>query len=257
MSARRLARGVSSALAVLSTLVALPSNAQSTSAQVAEAPDPRLARGFQRLSRPTGIAELGMGWLTLPGAKVCAARSTGQCNTGDTSFEVDAWQLYRANKRFAFGAGLLLGLIPTTNPTTDACQNDPDCVQRSHSRSYLTLEGTIRHYPYVGESVELWWGVAGGLAVVSDKFVVSNKNSDLALVGSRGVTIRTEGVSLGLAGGAVFWLADHWSLGSTFRYGNWFLPKTPAKDPLTDEASLSGRNTMFSLGISIAYRIPL
>ncbi len=257
MSARPSPRLLSSAFAALTLLVALRGNAQSAPAQIAEGPDPRLARGFQRLSRPTGIAELGMGWLTLPGASVCAERSSNTCKKGDTSFEVDAWQLYRANKRFAFGAGLLLGLIPTTDPTTDSSQSDPAAVPRNHSRSYLTLEGTIRHYPYVGESVELWWGVAGGLAVVSDKFVVSDKNSDLALVGSRGVTIRTEGVSIGLAGGAVFWLADHWSLGTTFRYGNWFLPKTPARDPLTDEASLTGRNTMFSLGISIAYRIPL
>jgi len=38
----------------------------------------------------------------------------------------------------------------------------------------------------VGESVELWWGIAGGLAVVNDRFVVSDKNSDLALVGPHG-----------------------------------------------------------------------
>ncbi|MES1176726.1 MAG: hypothetical protein ABUL62_20550 [Myxococcales bacterium] len=248
------------ALAALGSLVALPSHAQSSPpapSHSSEPADPRLARGFQGLVRPTGIAELGLGWLTLPGASVCAERSLGNCNKGDTSFEVDAWQLYRANKRFAFGAGLLLGLIPTTDAPQKDSQKGANDVERSHSRSYLTLEATIRHYPYVGESVELWWGVAGGLAVVSDKFVVSDKNSDLALVGSRGVTIRTEGASIGLAGGAVFWLADHWSLGTTFRYGNWFLPKTAAKDPLTDEASLTGRNTMFSLGISIAYRIPL
>ena len=216
--------------------------------------DPRLARGFAALARPTGIAEVGVGWLTLPGAAVCAERQSGSgCKKGDTSFELDAWQLYRTNRRFAFGAGLLLGLIPTT----DAPRSDPNGITRNHSRSYLTLEGTIRHYPYVGEGVELWWGISGGLAVVSDRFEVSDKNSDLALVGQRGVLIRTEGATIGLAGGASFYLASHWSLGTTFRYGNWFLPTTAAKDPLLDEASLTGRNTMFSLGISIAYRIPL
>jgi hypothetical protein len=215
--------------------------------------DPRLARGFQGLTRPTGIAEVGIGWLTLPGASVCAQHNTGStCKKGDTSFDLEAWEVYRTNRRFAFGAGLLLGLIPTT----DAPRSDPPGITRNHSRSYLTLEGTIRHYPYVGESLELWWGVSGGLAVVSDRFE-SDKNSELALVGQRGVTIRTEGGSIGLVGGAVFWLANHWSLGSVLRYGNWFLPKTAAKDPLLDEASLTGRNTMFSLGISLAYRIPL
>lgn len=214
----------------------------------------RLARGFAALNRPTGIAELGVGWLTLPGALVCTERSSGSgCRKGDTSFELDAWQLYRWNRRFAFGAGLLLGLIPTT----DAPRSDPEGIKRNHTRSYLTLEATIRHYPYVGESVELWWGVAGGLAVVNDRFVVSDKNSDLALVGQRGVTIRSEGATIGLAAGASFYLTDHWAFGTTFRYGNWFLPKIAAKDPLLDEASLTGRNTLFALGVSIGYRMPL
>jgi hypothetical protein len=216
--------------------------------------DPRLARGFTRLARPMGIAELGVGWLTLPGASVCAERSSGQgCKNGDTSFELDVWQIYRNSRRFAFGAGAMLGLIPTT----DAPRADPQEIVRDHSRSYLTIEGTVRHYPYVGEGVELWWGVAGGLAVVSDQFEVTDKNSDLALVGRRGSTIRTEGATIGLLGGAAFYLAERWSLGTTFRYGNWFLPKKAATDPFLDEASLTGRNTIFSLGVSIAYRIPL
>ena len=160
------------------------------SAAAREYYDPRLARGFEALARPMGIAEVGVGWLTLPGALVCAERKSGSgCKRGDTSFELDAWQLYRTNRRFAFGAGLLLGLIPTT----DAPRSDPEGIVRDHSRRYLTIEGTIRHYPYVGESVELWWGVAGGLAVVSDRFEVTDKNSDLALVGQRGVAPRESG----------------------------------------------------------------
>jgi len=244
---------------IASALAAVPASAQELpprgeSVNVRDAFDaPRLARGFAALNRPTGIAEVGVGWLTLPGASVCAERSTGSgCKKGDTSFALDAWEIYRTNRRFAFGAGLLLGLIPTT----DAPRSDPPGIVRDHSRSYLTLEGMIRHYPYVGESVELWWGITGGLAVVSDRFEVTG-NQDLALVGQRGVTIRTEGGSIGLVGGAVFWLAPNWSLSTVLRYGNWFLPTTAAKDPLLDEASLTGRNTMFSLGVSLGYRIPL
>jgi hypothetical protein len=238
---------------VLCLAAAFPAHAQNIPAQRGSADDlepARVARGFAALNRQTGIAEVGVGWLTLPGALVCAGSS---CKKGDTSFQLDAWELFRTNRRFAFGAGFLLGLIPTT----DAPKSDPMGIVRDHSRSYLTLEGTIRHYPYIGESVELWWGVTGGLAVVNDRFTVNDKNQDLALVGGNGSTIRTEGASIGAAGGAVFWLANHWSLGSVFRYGNWFFPKVAAKDPLLDEASLTGRNTMFSLGISLAYRISL
>jgi len=233
--------------------LALPSRAQNLPGQRA-APDDldaaRVARGFAALNRPTGIAEAGVGWLTLPGASVCAGSS---CRKGDTSFELDAWELFRTNRRFAFGAGFLLGLIPTT----DAPRTNPMGIVRDHSRSYLTLEGTVRHYPYIGESVELWWGITGGIAIVNDRFSVDNSNMNLALVGGSASTIRSEGASIGAAGGAVFWLANHWSLGTVFRYGNWFLPKVAAKDPLLEEASVTGRNTMFSLGISLAYRIPL
>lgn len=242
--------------ALLLLFRALPGRAQNLPGQPKTATvydDPRLARGFAALTRSVGIAEVGVGWLTLPGASVCSERSSGSgCRKGDTSFDLELWEVYRFDRRWAFGAGALLGLIPTT----DVPRND-EGIQRDHARSYFTLEGTLRHYPYVGESVELWWGVSGGLAVVSDRFQVSSKNSDLALVGQRGVTIRTEGGTIGLVGGAEFWLAQHWSLGTVFRYGNWFLPTKAAKDPLLDEASLTGRNTMFSLGISLAYRVPL
>ena len=238
---------------LVSLTLAFPGRAQNLPGQRA-APDDldaaRVARGFAALNRPTGIAEVGVGWLTLPGASVCAG---GSCRRGDTSFELDAWELFRTNRRFAFGAGFLLGLIPTT----DAQGANPMGIVHDHSRSYLTLEGTVRHYPYIGESVELWWGITGGIAVVNDRFSVGNSNMNLALVGGSASTIRSEGASIGAAGGAVFWLANHWSLGTVFRYGNWFLPKVAAKDPLLEEASVTGRNTMFSLGISLAYRIPL
>ena len=85
--------------------------------------------GFAGLDRPSGIAEAGVGWLTLPGAEVCIDRKTG-CSQGDTSLALDLWQLYRQSRRFAFGAGILLALIPTT----DAPKQDPQGVQRDHSR---------------------------------------------------------------------------------------------------------------------------
>jgi hypothetical protein len=149
-------------------------------------PDLRTAVGFAALDRPTGIAEFGFGWLTLPGAAICVAPAAG-CREGDTSFLLDAWQLYRANTRFAVGAGIMLGLIPTNNPPP------PKGREREHSRQYFTVEGTIRYYPYVGQNVEWWVGVTGGLVVVSDRFVVESDGPDRALLGPRGVTIRSEG----------------------------------------------------------------
>jgi hypothetical protein len=212
--------------------------------------EPRVLSGFRALDRPTGIAEAGFGWLTLPGADVC---SPAGCKAGDTSFELDAWQLYRQNLRLAFGAGLLLGLIPTT----DAPRNDPDNIERDHTRKYLTLEGTLRYYPYVGETFEMWVGLTGGLVVLSDRFVVNDDTDDKPLVGPPGVTIRTEGGTLGGAVGGAYQLSSHWSVGGSLRFGNWFLPDTPARNTLADKASVAGRNSVFSLGFNVAYRIGL
>ena len=212
-------------------------------------PEPPVIRGFRALNRPTGIAEAGFGWLTLPGADVCSGAG---CKASDTSFELDAWQLYRRNLRLAFGAGLLLGLIPTT----DAPPNNPVGIERNHTRKYLTLEGMLRYYPYVGETWELWLGLTGGLVVLSDRFQVVD-DYDKPLIGPAGVTIRTEGGTLGVAAGVAYQLSTNWSVGGSLRFGNWFLPNEPATDSLRDAASVRGRNSVFSLGFNVAYRIPL
>ena len=119
------------------------------------------------------------------------------------------------------------------------------------------MEGMLRYYPYVGKDFEAWAGVLGGLVVVSDRFDVIDKTDDRALLGGRGVTIRTEGGSLGIAGGFAYGLSSHWSLLGSLRISEWFLPTEPARDPLGSEASLTGRNTALMLGFGIAYRASL
>jgi hypothetical protein len=236
-------------LLALSGGAAVPAHAATPGGAPSPEADPRVITGFRALNRPTGIAEAGFGWLTLPGASVC---SSGGCKASDTSFELDAWQLYRRNLRLAFGAGLLLGLIPTT----DAPQSDPPGIERNHTRKYLTLEGMLRYYPYVGESSEFYVGLTGGLVVLSDRFQVVDAY-DKPLIGPAGVTIRTEGGTLGLALGGAYQLSRNWSVGGSLRFGNWFLPHEPARDPFEDRASVSGRNSVFSLGFNVAYRIAL
>ena len=203
--------------------------------------------------RPTGMAEVGLGWLVLPAAEVCVERDIAGCTKGDSSLELDAWQLYRPNRRFALGAGITLGLTPTT----DAPRQDPAGVHRNHSRGYFTVEGIFRYYPYAEDPFEVWLGLTSGLVVVSDRFESAEGSNDKALVGPRGVTIRTEGYTIGLATGVAYSFAPRWSVGGTLRYGSWFLPSQPAQDPLGDEASLVGQNDVFSLAVSVSYRIGL
>ncbi|MDF3067503.1 MAG: hypothetical protein K0R38_3104 [Polyangiaceae bacterium] len=202
----KLARPVALGAALGAAFGAAPAHATKPSAALAE---PRVITGFRALDRPHGMAEAGFGWLTLPGADVC---SQAGCKAGDTSFELDGWQLYRQNTRLAFGAGLLLALVPTT----DAPQGDEDNgIKRDHTRKYLTLEGMLRYYPYVGEKLEIWTGLTGGLVVLSDRFqVVSDFNKPL--IGPAGVTIRTEGGTLGVALGGAYELSRHWSVGGSF-----------------------------------------
>jgi hypothetical protein len=108
----------------------------------------------------------------------------------------------------------------------------------------------------VGESSEFYLALTGGLVVLSDRFQVVD-DYDKPLIGPAGVTIRTEGGTLGLALGGAYQLSRNWSVGGSLRFGNWFLPQKPARDPFEDRASISGRNSVFSLGFNVAYRIAL
>jgi hypothetical protein len=232
-------------LASLALLLAQPAAAHDFErAHGAGTPDP---------DRLMGMAELGLGWIVLPGAEVCVERSQAGCTRGDSSLELEAWQLFRASGVFAVGAGLTLGLTPTT----DAPRQDPEGIERDHTRRYLTIEGTVRYYPYLEPTLEAWVGLTAGLVVVSDRFESTQGKQEVQLVGPEGVTIRSEGYTVGLAVGAAYIFAPNWSVGGAFRYGNWFLPSEPARDPLGDEASLVGRNSVFGLGASIAYRVSL
>ena len=215
----------------------------------AEAELEPIVEGFAALDGPVGIAEGGVGVLTLPAAEVCAERRAG-CKQGDLSFALEAWQLYRANLRLAFGAGLVLGLIPTARPP----QDDPE---RDQTRSYLMVEGALRGYPYVANGFELWLGLTGGLVVVNDRFQLIVNDDDRAMLGPRGATIRTEGATLGAASGFAYWLTDAWSFTGAIRYAFWLLPDEPARDPGGRQASLTGENSVVTLAFGMAYRVSL
>lgn len=216
-------------------------------------------RGFAALNRPAGIAEFGVGWLTLPAAEVCS--EPDRCERGDTTPQVDAWQFFRLNVEFAVGAGITLGLFPTRDSPTV----DPPGVERSHTRQYFMFETMARYYPYVGETSEAWVGLATGLTVVKDSYV-TDTNETYATVGSPGVTVQTEGFTVGLGMGAAFALAPSWSVGGALRFGSWFLPDEAKRGPFDSDdpeaigatrATLTGRNSVVSLGFSIAYRSSL
>jgi|GEM_PF-1197185 len=217
--------------------------------------EPRPLALSTRMRRLHGMVEVGLGWLTLPDAEVCSVR-TGEtdCLRGDSSPALEAWQLFRLPPALGLGAGVMLGLTPTT----EVPERSPESVEREQSRRYLTIEGTARTYPYVRDAFEAWAGVTAGLVVVSDSFDTAiDSGVDKPLIGSGGVIIRTEGFTSTLAGGVAYEVSRGWAGGGTLRVGAWFLPAEPKLSPLGDQASLAGRTSYFVASLVAAYRVPL
>jgi hypothetical protein len=205
-------------------------------------------------SRFHGKAEVGLGLLGLPSAKVCTNRALNfSCNVGDSSPMLEIWQLFRPNPVFAAGAGVTVGLFPIA----DAPKLEVAGVSRDHRRGYFTAEMIARWYWLHGPVWESWVGATGGLVVVSDTYTTNNDVTDRAMLGPRGVTIRSEGYTVGIAAGVSESLSESWTIGAGLRYGLWFLPKSPARDALGDEASLIGRVATIIISLNVGYRLQL
>jgi hypothetical protein len=204
-------------------------------------------------SRFHGKAEVGLGMLGLPSAKLCTNRELKECNVGDGSPMLEVWQLFRPNPVFAAGAGVTIGLFPIA----DAPKLEAPGVSRDHRRGYFTVDMIARWYWLHGPVWESWLAATGGLVVVSDTYTTNNDVTDRAMLGPRGVTIRSEGYTLGLAAGVSKSLSESWAIGASLRYGLWLLPTTPARDSLGDEASLIGKVATFIIGVNVGYRLQL
>lgn len=202
---------------------------------------------------PYTMAQLGAGILALPAAEVCPT-SPDQCDNGETSLAVGIQNMYRTGP-LGFGAGVIWA-----NTLRNDAARGADNLERDHSRRYFLVEGIFRYYAIKSSDWEGWVGSTIGAVIVRDAWSVSadrDPPEDTAFVGPRAVTIGTEGLAAGIAGGAEWSFADNWAFGSHLRYSNWLLPSEPQSSPQLDIASLSGRVDMFDFGISIAYLIAL
>ena len=205
-------------------------------------------------SRFHGKVEVGLGLLGLPNAHVCSNRALNfGCKRGDSSPMLEMWQLFRPSPVFAAGAGVTIGLFPIA----DAPKQEIPGVSRDHKRGYFTVEMTARWYWLHGSRWESWVGATGGLVAVSDTYSANNDVTDRAFIGPRGVTVRSEGLALGVAAGLSESLSDSWTIGTGLRLGFWSLSKNPARDALGDEASLTGLVATVVVGINVGYRLRL
>lgn len=227
----------------------------------------RRAIAAREMDRPYTLAELEVGFIGLPAADVCI-QSTTDCSKGEGSLAVGIHNFYRVS---SFGIGA--GIDWATTLRTDAARGAPE-LQREHSRAYFLVEGMFRYYALRSKDWEGWGGVTFGAVVVSDSWsVLADRDpyADTRFVGPRASTLGTAGITAGIGIGAEWMFTPGWSVGTTLRYANWFLPERciPSKSegcdnttgnkplPLNDPASLSGRIDMVTLSISLAYRIAL
>jgi hypothetical protein len=218
------------------------------------------------LDRPHTIAELEVGALALPTAPVSPANRGGSLPFGQTLFKGDATLnvglhlLYRASRDFSFGAAAAFSPVPTSD---SEFLSGNGTLTRTHSRSYLFLGGEARYYPLRYRWLEGWVGLVAGVQIIADRFTTAG-DAVPEILGSREVTVRTEGFSFGLQAGGDYLLTDNLVLGIALRATRWLLPSEspdPRNDPacssIGDCPTLTGTVEAFELGVTFGYRIPL
>lgn len=222
----------------------------------AEAAEDALARV---IDRPHTIAELEAGIIALPTAPISASQRggdtpfLGRVGRGDATLNLGIHVLYRWSDSFAVGATGAFAPAPTSDDQYGGDKNLP----RSHSRSYLFLGAEGRYIPVHYKFVEAWVGPSIGAVVVADRFTTEAGDKVPSILGTPEVTIRTEGLALGLQGGGSYYLSENWIAGAVLRGYDWILPRRARCSAIGDCSTLQGHVLALELGITIGYRLPL
>jgi hypothetical protein len=210
------------------------------------------------IDRPHTIAELEAGIIALPQAPISPGQRGGDTplgtiGKGDATLLTGIHVLYRWRREFAIGAVTLFAPSPTSDKEYGGLRSLP----RTHSRSYLSLGTEARYYPLQYKYLEAWVGLTAGAVIVADRFTTEAGDQVPTILGSREVTIRTEGFAVGVQGGATYFLSENWIAGATLRAQRWLLPESPQCSSIGDCATITGSVEAFELGLTIGYRLPL
>jgi hypothetical protein len=228
----------------------------------APAPEPTKEAADQALSRiidrPHTIAELEAGIIALPSAPISAGQSGGDTpfgtiGRGDATMQTGLHVLYRWQREFAVGAGVIFSPFPTSDPEYGGLRALP----RTHSRGYLFIGGEGRYIPIHYRFLEAWVGLSVGGVVIADRFTTNAGDEVPPILGTKEVTIRTEGFAFGAQFGGNYYLSENWIAGLNFRAYTWVLPQTPRCSSIGDCATLNGTVEALELGLTIGYRLPL
>jgi hypothetical protein len=240
-SSRAVALAIAACVSFTSVAASAQDSTRSRSAPVARVSD-----------RPYTQAELGIGMLTLPATEFCLS-NPGTCTRGDTNPLGYLMMMYRPNRLWGFGAGATVAMPSGGDKTPSTYGN----LDRSHQRSYLLFDATVRYYALRLDYIEGWAGGTLGGVVINDLYKNNAENPSAPILGPKGVSIRTEGVSAGIEAGIGWSFANNWTVAGILRSAWCFLPDNKACGPTGDCATLSGQTAIFSLGAAIAYRIGL
>lgn len=208
--------------------------------------------------RPHTIAEFEAGIIALPTAPISAGQSGGDTpfgtiGRGDATMQIGLHVLYRWSHTLAVGAGVIFSPLPTTDSEYGGLRALP----RTHSRSYFFIGGEGRYIPIHYRFFEAWLGLSVGGVVVADRFTTNAGDQVAPIIGTKEVTVRTEGFAFGVQFGANYFLSENWIAGANFRAYRWILPETPRCSSIGDCATLSGTVEALELGLTIGYRLPL
>ncbi len=209
------------------------------------------------IDRPHTIAEVEAGIIALPAAPISPGQRGGDTpfgtiGRGDATIQTGIHVLYRFTRELEIGAGALFAPSPTSDKEYGGLRGLP----RTHSRSYLFLGGEGRYIPLHYRYFEAWVGVSVGGVVVADRFVTEG-DSVPTILGTREVTIRTEGFAAGAQAGASYYLSENWISGLHLRGYGWVLPEAARCSSIGDCATLSGTVVALEAGLTIGYRLPL
>jgi opacity protein-like surface antigen len=217
------------------------------------------------LDRPHTVAILEAGIIALPTAPISPSNrggSTpiGHIGSGDATVLAGLHLLYRATREWTFGAGALFAPSPTSESNY---QGTSGLLARTHSRSYLFMGAEARYFPLRSRWIEGWFGLSGGVLIISDRFTDDNAPTAPPLVGTATTTVSTEGFSLGVGAGLDYLVTDNWVIGLALGAERWLLPnekpfsQETSCDPIGDCPTLTGSVAAFEGGLTVGYRIPL
>ncbi len=209
-------------------------------------------------NRTHTLAEVEAGILALPTAPISDGHKGGETpfgaiGKGDATIQTGLHLLYRGGRSWAIGAGALFAPRPTSDNLTPSVSG----LQRTHSRSYLFLGTEGRFIPVHVKQFEAWIGFTIGGIIIADRYVTNSGDDVAPILGTKEITIRTEGFAAGLQIGLDWLFTERIVAGLAARLDRWVLPTAATCAPTGACSTLAGPITAVELALKIGYRIPL